>query len=795
MEFLKNFGKFTFGGGHFFVAGTGNLNGTAGNTESITVNADLADMSANNSYNGIHCVLNDSVLHLMLDYKELSCDSYTAILKLIFEKEYGAEFSGIIIEPDKEYDFVNNDESDSVQSNSILSSVSFTVAADAVKINPELETELHCKCEPSFLKESFEKKYEWYKSIIINAYNMYGMSITKVYFNKLDDAEKNELWKNYFLQHIALENECGLDCNKIKAEDMFVQQKDGFCIKDRCAIADKLIECLIENSLRSCMPITAIASFYSDLFSVQNQIVDAKEPWNGNYKINYLLYIVMHITKFIRNGWCNVKKSENSSESIANYITNTKKYAVFMSRDKSDVTMIFTNSGSKSCGYRISFENCSFENRLFSKIETSGLNDAKISSKNCFNYVNVEKLEENEMFITVKPFSVVTLTTLNAALVNGVNTVEQTVYNPERLCLPYNDSFFYDDEFIQRRCAAAMLMMSENGSFKAETLADERFVCQTEENNDNNYDAKATVTAFIGDDSWANYQVEVKFMMIPHIPENFVGIGIRYNSSHCGVALKLYCSGDWEIIISDEIVASGKTYFLRMNEWNTLRIMALGNAYIVQLDGKEIANYIEKEAMQTYGRAVFLSAHYKNRFKDFVAEPVYGMRMYADLIDATDKGVKYSGIISIDTKASTRFSNSSCVKLQKESGFSVTYMGYGFALCGTSTDAVISIALDGDIIEDSICVANSSFRQSFYRNDSVEKGIHKVKVYVKSGKIELDSINVFTDSAERRKAVVITDDASGKKLNKANVTKAAAVAAAGVSAAIIMSKLRGKRKK
>jgi hypothetical protein len=283
--------------------------------------------------------------------------------------------------------------------------------------------------------------------------------------------------------------------------------------------------------------------------------------------------------------------------------------------------------------------------------------------------------------------------------------------------------------------------------------------------------------------------------MIPHIPENFVGIGIRYNSSHCGVALKLYCSGDWEIIISDEIVASGKTYFLRMNEWNTLRIMALGNAYIVQLDGKEIANYIEKEAMQTYGRAVFLSAHYKNRFKDFVAEPVYGMRMYADLIDATDKGVKYSGIISIDTKASTRFSNSSCVKLQKESGFSVTYMGYGFALCGTSTDAVISIALDGDIIEDSICVANSSFRQSFYRNDSVEKGIHKVKVYVKSGQIELDSINVFTDSAERRKAVVITDDASGKKLNKANVTKAAAVAAAGVSAAIIMSKLRGKRKK
>lgn len=157
MEFLKNFGKFTFGGGHFLVAGTGNLNGTAGNTESITVNADLADMSANNSYNGIHCVLNDSVLHLMLDYKELSCDSYTAILKLIFEKEYGAEFSGIIIEPDKEYDFVNNDESDSVQSNSILSSVSFTVAADAVKINPELETELHCKCEPSALKESFEK--------------------------------------------------------------------------------------------------------------------------------------------------------------------------------------------------------------------------------------------------------------------------------------------------------------------------------------------------------------------------------------------------------------------------------------------------------------------------------------------------------------------------------------------------------------------------------------------------------------------------------------------------------------
>ncbi len=257
----------------------------------------------------------------------------------------------------------------------------------------------------------------------------------------------------------------------------------------------------------------------------------------------------------------------------------------------------------------------------------------------------------------------------------------------------------------------------------------------------------------LGDDCWANYTASVKVRLCGGGDENYVGIGVRHNSSvaceitsNCGFAVKLFRSGRWELLFMDDVVKSGNLEKFTPDDVHTLSITAAGNLYIAYLDGKMLESYNEVGCLQANGRISLLSAYCNNLFTDIEVSPVPSMNTYINYGDALDEAIIYDGSPELKACDSYKFSNRTCTVMHEGDSFETIYMGCGFALCGTVENAVISVIFDGMIISENKKISGTQYRQAFYRCDCVKNTKHTVKLIVQEGEITFDSLLFFKSS-------------------------------------------------
>lgn len=885
MEFKKNLKNFSFGFSSEKIAGTGSGSKKYNN---ILVDGSTLTIGENSAYKGIGCISGNNSSRLLLDYKALHPQIYHEILRLLFEKGYGAELSHIKLEFGADINSSSGTEPSTMRSADenpdVTRGAGFIFAADALKINPELTIDLLRWGEPGWVKKAFElsrdkgyeARYKWYIDTIDEAYNRLGIKFTHIspdanetgdadadwliYFSERLKSEKNKAYDYASIKIVAsdevgtrtiaakmLENEqlrnavdiIGLhyttygDENTEKLFHDFGKEiwysegiapsnipqlsvkKDMNGLAGRNGavdVANRIINGWSHGKMTMYEFQPAVAAYYDGSCYYPKHIIRANEPWSGNFEIGAGFYTAMHFTRFIGKNWYPVSSACFGDGEENHYIENTtSNYLTLMPENRSDFTMIFTNDSTSTRYYRISFANCDFSGKTISFIETAGPKLGKSFDSSWFRRIHSDVLTGDILTVSVKPQSILTVTTSETEFVCGTEGFSGLSPKRSILPLPYHDDFSYSsfgEDFLINRGFTPLYTTDQGGAFEIINLDGKNWIEQKIISDclPENWRFRGTPNPItcLGDDCWANYTASVKIRLCGEDKDNYAGLGVRYNSavaceytSNCGFAVKLFYSGKWELLFMDDIVERGELQNFTPDTEHTLSVTAAGNLYIAYLNGKMLGSYTEKGCLQANGRISLLSSYHRNLFTDLEIQPVPSMNSYVNAGDALDPALIYSGEPELKSSESYKYSNRTCAIMHEGDGFETCYMGCGFALCGTVENASLTILFDGKIISENKKVGGTAFRQAFYRCDCPKNQKHTIKLIVNEGEIILDSILTFTGSPFHKSLELPQPEIQVKsKSDKAlDVGKTVLTAAAGTAAFILIKKYKKKHKK
>ncbi|WP_265521137.1 hypothetical protein [Oerskovia flava] len=137
------------------------------------------DGAAFNVFGGFGSVSCNNTGNLLLDYKEENPEAYWKIMRMLFDTETGAGLRHIKVELGSDTNTSSGTEPATKRSEdepaNVLRGAGFHFIADALSINPDIETEALRWGEPSWTGNDFDLRYQWYKETIDAAYDTYGI--------------------------------------------------------------------------------------------------------------------------------------------------------------------------------------------------------------------------------------------------------------------------------------------------------------------------------------------------------------------------------------------------------------------------------------------------------------------------------------------------------------------------------------------------------------------------------------------------------------------------------------------
>ena len=439
------------------------------------------------------------------------------------------------------------------------------------------------------------------------------------------------------------------------------------------------------------------------------------------------------------------------------YITNTSNnFMTLVSPDRSEMTMHFTNEDSEPRIYSILVKDMAFDNKVLSTVITTGPEPGQRYDANWFvrgKAIRPSHRAGETYLIKVPPQSIMTVTTLDTEWVAGVQTFSRNIPKSERLALPYADNFNYRPDEIMVRGCAPRYTADNGGAFElVHSDQDGNIVCQriTKGNVPDNWRYKNTpepVTS-LGDDRWRSYSAEVDVRLDNLNPDNYAGLGIRYNSavscelsSRCGYSAVIYGSGVWKLMDMDSVAAEGRMKRIPGREWHRLKLLVLGDSILFFIDGNMISSY-RPQCIVNSGRVSLLSAYEMNTFKDLVVAPMPILPLYARRCDCFAEGVFYNEFWEVCTSEKYTFYNGTSMKALPGAAFSCKFTGTGIAVIGVAEDAIFNVTIDGETVYDEHFVSYCGARQACFVIEQLSPGEHTMVVNLASGEFKLDVLEI-----------------------------------------------------
>lgn len=512
-----------------------------------------------------------------------------------------------------------------------------------------------------------------------------------------------------------------------------------------------------------------IASYYDGVTYCHKQLITANTPWSGYYELDPGFFMSLHFSRFIKRGWAMVDdacfgdgKAAGDGHAVGNA---TYSYITGCNPETGDWSTVITNTTCEPIEY-----NLVLKNRALTKAE---------EVKNVFLYETSSwrqkdtlkksklKFADGIVKVTVKPNSLITVSTINCNPLEEALSLS-TAFSFEDnyvLPLPYQDDFKYTDypsDFLCERGFAPLYTTDEGGAFEVFQSAEGNVLVQKIGALEKAREWGGTpepVTNF-GDDRWFNYsaEIEVKFSTDSfgsYYSQNYGGIGLRYNlpdSGKNGWWLQLFADGRWILNRNKKGVDSGRLgEDFEPSVWHKIQICAENEKLSGFVDGKEIVSLNSADfagtniSMQGAGRAAIFSYYEKNQFKNLKLMPL-GNKPYIKRIDNLDEGFNY-----IENKTSKwqhslmdSFKNykRTVSKGSKGAVCTLTFNGSSFALGGTTEKSVISVKIDGKLVESQMKINKTSSREILYFVDGLTEKKHKVEIKVLAGEIAIDSAEI-----------------------------------------------------
>ena len=445
----------------------------------------------------------------------------------------------------------------------------------------------------------------------------------------------------------------------------------------------------------------AIGSFYEGGQYSFKELISARDPWSGWIHYDAGLVVLQHFSSFAKIGWENDDNTAGIWRGIpqASYTgatgTNpvdgrngTPSYMTLAAPDRSDFSTIIVNDSEYERIYKIKAVNMTYQGHPDVEVwETRAADKGQAFNSNYMRFRGkVSANAQGYYTIQVKPWSIVTVTTLNRSEepgfpeplpVEGERTILDTdatgsVQNTNDNIL-YADDFEYagkevivigqggtiagKENYIQSRGgptgAIPRYTHDRNGAF--EVFLDEEtgnHVLRQQLDRDimglgGAWNPGEPVTA-IGDFRWLNYKASVDVSFETNDTKNganYAAIGARYqggsSSHHIGgtpYVLKFWFDGGWQLLAHNREVTSGNVvtgeggvkidgFDVSYNAWHNIAIQVAGNEITAYLDGVKLATYRDPNPKLS-GRVDLGTGYYHVRFDNLKVETVEGYAPY-----------------------------------------------------------------------------------------------------------------------------------------------------------------------
>lgn len=492
----------------------------------------------------------------------------------------------------------------------------------------------------------------------------------------------------------------------------------------------------------------AVAAYYSGAKYFPKSLINAQNPWSGYYEADCGIWTSAHFTMFIKNGWRYVdsacygdgKEAHAISETTNNYMTVTDT-------ETGDYTIVICNDSEEQRNYTFTLENMDKADAPIYIWETRGPDEGQAYDANYLKHIDTSRPNENKFSVEVKPYSIVTITTLD-------KTVDTSVYNCKYEDIPldinYSDDFEYSDEFLSARGYAPLYTTDYGGAFEVAEVDGNKVLMQKINMDNKPTDWRFRGTPYpitsLGDDRWSNYNAEIDFKLADDNERNYVSFGVRYllaeldtNNAENGYFLKVKPSGDWELKKNTGIVLKGTIANFDSLAWHKAKITANGKSITAYLDGEKIVEYYDESAYAHSGRIVIGSSLYNNLFDNLKITPIDGVQHTITRIDDHDVTVTYTGDWYRTVPDGYVHFNRTISRAESENAeMSFSFSGSHFAIIGQTGLATIEVYIDDELFE-TADISSAKARQCSYSAD-IENGVHTVRVKVISGNYTIDAI-------------------------------------------------------
>lgn len=449
----------------------------------------------------------------------------------------------------------------------------------------------------------------------------------------------------------------------------------------------------------------AIGSFYEGGQYSFKELLSARDPWSGWIHYDAGLDVLRHFSSFAKIGWENedntagtwrtVPKASSTGAAGTNPVNGRNglpNYMTLAAPDKSAFSTVIVNDSEYTRNYKLQTVNMAYTGTPSLAVwETRAADEGQAVNSNYLQYLGQSNADGGGIYtVQVKPFSVVTVTTLEQAdieaeplPVEGERTVLDTdatgsVHNTADNVL-YADDFDYSDktaavigsdgqiagtqDYIESRGGSKSVIPrythDRNGAFEA--YLDEQsqnYVLRQQLDREimglgGTWNGGDPVTA-IGDFRWTNYKasVDVSFETNDTFGgSNYAAIGARYQgggSSHniggTPYVLKFWFDGGWQLLANNSAVASGNVasgtggvaidgFDTSHDAWHNIAIQVAGDEITAYLDDELLASYTDPSPKLS-GRVDLASGYYHVRFDNLLVEKVDGYTpYYTELLD------------------------------------------------------------------------------------------------------------------------------------------------------------------
>ena len=451
----------------------------------------------------------------------------------------------------------------------------------------------------------------------------------------------------------------------------------------------------------------AIGAFYEGGQYSFKELLSARDPWSGWIHYDAGLEVLRHFSWFARTGWENaahdagvwraVPQASRTGATGTNPVNGrngTPSYLTLAAPDKRAFSTVFVNDSEETIEYALHAVNMAYaESPSVELWETRAAENGATFNAHYLEYLCTLSADAGGIYrVTVKPYSVLTVTTLTntaSAEYNAPLPVEaqRAVLDTDATGsvqdssddVLYADDFDYsaktvrvvaeggvlagNDDYVTARggpdSVTPRYFCDRNGAFEAYLDASSNnYVLRQQVDQalmglGGTWNAGDPVTA-VGDNRWLDYKASVRVSFENDSTQggkNYAALGARQQggaSSHSlagtPYVLKFSFDGSWQLLVDGTAVSSGNVdsgsggvsipnFDARHDAWHELALEVVDAKVTAYLDGVVLATFTDPSPRSS-GRVDLGSGYYRTRFDDLKVVKIDGHpAYYRELLD------------------------------------------------------------------------------------------------------------------------------------------------------------------